>query len=153
MNREFGERQPTNPPGANRRVLLGLGDRRFSRRYPISVDLEYKAAGNDGMIIEGFGRTLNLSASGVLFEADQPLRPGMRIELSIAWPALLNGSLALNLRVCGRVARSDGNTYAIRIREHEFCLRGRYRMAKPRLGTSIPAVAARVAAAEPFAAV
>lgn len=153
MNREGGEsRRPANPLGASRRVLLALGDRRFTRRYPITVDLEYKAVGNDGTTIVGFGRTLNLSTSGVLFESDQPLQHGMRIELAIAWPALLNGSLALNLRLCGRVARSERNTCAIRIREHEFCLRGRYRLA-PRFLTSVSAVAAPAAAAGPFAAV
>jgi hypothetical protein len=129
------------------------GDRRLSRRYPITVDLQYKAADSGGVTIEGFGRTLNLSANGVLFESHQLLYSEMPIELSIAWPALLNDSLALNLRVCGRVARSDGNTHAIRIREHEFCLRGRYRVAKPRFLTSLPAVAARAAAAGTFFAV
>ena len=146
-------RQPPNSLGASRRILLSRGDRRLSRRYPIAVELEYRAAGNDGPAIQGFGRTLNLSTGGVLFETDQPLRPEMRIELAIAWPVRLNESLALNLCVCGRVARTDGQFHAIRIREHEFCLRGRYRLAKPRFRSFIPAAAARAAAEFSFGAV
>jgi hypothetical protein len=122
------------------------GDRRLSRRYPIAAGLKYKAVSSDGFTIEGFGRTLNLSAGGVLFEFDQSLPLGTRIELSIAWPALLNGSLALNLRVCGCVARSHENSCAIRIREHEFCLRGGLRVATPRVRVPIPAAAAHAAA-------
>jgi len=147
MSPEVGERrQPHNSLGASRRVLLALGDRRLSRRYPITVDLDYKAVSRDGAAVEGFGRTLNLSTSGVLFSSDRPLCPGMRIELAIAWPALLNDSLALDLRVCGRVARAEGTINAMHIRTHEFYLRGRYRVA-PRFRIVIPAVAARAASA------
>jgi PilZ domain len=113
-----------------RRIPWARGDRRLSRRYPIAADLEYRAVGSDGAAIEGMGRSVNLSANGILFQSDRALRAGMRIELSIAWPARLNDSLALNLRVSGRVSRSDGNCHAIRIRAHEFCLRGKYRLAE-----------------------
>jgi hypothetical protein len=142
---EAGPRQPPNAVGARRRALLALGDRRFHRRYPITAELEYRAVGEDGRAVQGSGRCLNLSTGGVLFETGEPLEAGMRVELAIAWPVRLNDSLALNLRVSGRISRSSGTSHGVRIREHEFCLRGRYRVAGPRFQT-LPASPASVAA-------
>jgi hypothetical protein len=131
-----------------RRELLRLGDRRFSRRYPIIAELEFQAIGDDGLRVKGLGRSIDLSTGGVLFEVDQilregALRKGMPIELVIAWPARLNRSLALNLCVSGRVARSHGTMHAVRMRDHDFCLRGRYRLGGLRFrSVAVPQVAA-----------
>jgi PilZ domain len=135
---ETHQQHPRNFLGASRRLLLALGDRRLTRRYPIAADIEFTAIGADGVALQGSGRTVNLSTGGVLFESDRILPVGIRIELVICWPARLNDAVALNLCVSGRVARSNGNSHAIRIREHEFCLRGRYRPAGLRFRT--PAV-------------
>jgi PilZ domain len=139
MNLGNRRRSPSLPLGARRRVLLALGDRRFHHRYPIAADLEYRAIGSDGSLLRGSGQSINLSASGVFFQSKQVLPPGTRIELTIAWPVRLNNVLALNLCVSGRVSRSDGISHAVRIREHEFCIRGRYRLAGPRFRTAIVA--------------
>jgi hypothetical protein len=147
---ETPRRHAPNPLGNRRRLLLALGDRRLNRRYPIAAELEYRAVGNDGVTLEGIGQTINLSTGGVLFQSDQALRVGLRIELAINWPARLNDSLALNLCVSGRVSRSEGNCHAVRIRAHEFCLRGRYRLAGPRFRNSALPEMARAAAAQPL---
>jgi hypothetical protein len=133
---------------ARRRLQLALGDRRLSRRYPISAELEYRAVGRDGVPFRGAGRSVNVSTGGILFQAEQALTPGMRIELTIAWPARLNDAVDLNLCVSGRVARSEGAFHVVRIREHEFCVRGRFRLAGPRFRISepVPAAYARAAA-------
>lgn len=123
-----------------RRLQLAMGDRRLTRRYPIAAEVEYRTVGRDGLPFRGAGRTLNLSTGGILFQSEQALAPGTRIELTIAWPARLNDAVDLNLCVSGRVARSDGKTHAIRIREHEFCVRGRYRLAGPRFRITEPAI-------------
>jgi hypothetical protein len=130
-----------------RRLQLAVGDRRLSRRYPIAVELEYRAVGRDGLPFRGAGRSVNLSTGGILFQSKQALTPGMRIELTIAWPARLNDAVDLNLCVSGRVARSDGNFHVVRIREHEFCVRGRFRLAGPRFRTTEPVAAAYARAA------
>jgi hypothetical protein len=129
---------PGKPPAAGRRLRPQSGDRRHNRRYPIAVEVEYRAIGPDGLAFRGVGRSLNLSTSGILFEARQNLWPGMRIELTIAWPVRLDNAVDLNLCVAGRVARTDGFTHAVRIREHEFCVRGKYRMAGPRFRPAVP---------------
>lgn len=121
-----------------RRLQLAMGDRRLSRRYPIATELEYRTIGRDGLAYRGAGQTINLSTGGILFQSEQALTPGTRIELTIAWPARLNDAVDLNLCVSGRVARTDGKSHVVRIREHEFCVRGRYRLAGPRFRTPEP---------------
>jgi PilZ domain len=115
-----------------RRLQLAVGDRRLTRRYPITTELEYRIVGRDGLAYRGSGRTVNLSTGGILFQSEQALTPGMRIELTIAWPARLNDAVDLNLCVSGRVARTDGKSHVVRIREHEFCVRGKFRLPGPR---------------------
>jgi PilZ domain len=128
-----------------RRLQLSLGDRRLTRRYPIAAEVEFRAVGRDGLPFRGAGQTINLSTGGILFQSEQTLAPGTRIELTIAWPARLNDSVDLNLCVSGRIARTDGKSHAVRIREHEFCLRGRYRRAGPRFRIAEPATSAAYA--------
>ena len=121
--------QPTGAAYSHRRRLARLfGDRRFSQRYPIIAELEYRVVQDDLVTGGGAGRSVNLSAGGMLFESENMLTPGAEVELTVAWPVLLNDKIALNLCVLGVVARSDGALHAISFREHEFCLRGRYRM-------------------------
>jgi hypothetical protein len=122
-----------------RRLQLAMGDRRLARRYPIATELEYRIIGREGLAYRGAGRTINLSTRGILFQSEQALTPGMRIELTIAWPARLNDAVDLNLCVSGRVARTDGKSHVVRIREHEFCVRGRYRLRGPRFHVTEPA--------------
>jgi hypothetical protein len=132
-------RHNTLSASVRRRMRLAIGDRRLARRYPITAELEYRIVGREGLAYSGAGQTINLSTGGILFQSEQALTPGMRIELTIAWPARLNDAVDLNLCVCGRVARTDGKSHVVRIREHEFCVRGRYRLAGPRFRVAEPA--------------
>lgn len=121
--------QPSGSAFSHRRRLARLfGDRRFSQRYPIIAELECRVVSDDLVTGSGSGRSVNLSASGMLFESECLLTPGAEVEVTLAWPVLLNNKIALNLCVFGVVARSDGALHAISFREHEFCLRGRYRL-------------------------
>jgi hypothetical protein len=49
----------------------------------------------------------------------------VEIELSIAWPATLNGVTALNLHVIGQTVRVQGNYTGVVIRRYEFRTRGK----------------------------
>lgn len=109
--------------------LLLRGERRSCRRYPIAVNLEYRVVRGSEVTCTGNGRTINLSTGGVLFEAAQALPEGCDIEVLVAWPALLDNEIALNLCIAGRVAWSSGFRSAVRVVNHEFCLRGRYRLS------------------------
>ena len=72
----------------------------------------------------GFGKTLNMSRRGVLFTTESTLTPGEFIELSVSWPALLNGVLPLKLVAHGPVVRTEDKQAAITIERYEFKTRG-----------------------------
>jgi len=109
MTRQF-EHEPAEPNSL----------RRSHRRYPMNVELEYKLLDGKTVLKTGFGRTLNLSSTGVLFECQETLPVGTQIRLSLAWPARLNDKVGLTLCINGRTVRSSGNCAAIEIINHEF---------------------------------
>jgi len=116
-----------------RRAFLHGNDRRTGHRYAISAAVEYRVICGYLVIQKGFGRTVNLSRGGVLFESDQALPVGTPIEVSVAWPARLHDTVDLNLCVSGQVVRSAGERTMVRILRHEFCLRGRFGSSKRRI--------------------
>ena len=68
----------------------------------------------------GVGKTLDISSGGVLFETAQQLRPGKRVELSVNWPALLEGGCPLKFVAVGRVVRAEETWAAMHIEQYEF---------------------------------
>ena len=60
----------------------------------------------------------------MLFCAEDPLAAGKRLELSISWPAQLDGKCGLNLVARGRIVRSEGSQVAIAIEKYEFRTKG-----------------------------
>ena len=124
--------------------------RRSHRRYPIYVDLEYKLLDGRQVLKTGAGRTLNLSSSGILFESDEALPPGMSIRLSLNWPAQLNDRVGLTLCINGRTIRSSGRCNAIEIMSHEF--RTRPLSAHARETKEMSPVTAAVMTARPVSA-
>ncbi len=73
----------------------------------------------------GTGETINISSTGVLFKAETPLPPGKRLELSISWPAQLDGKCGLKLVARGRIVRCHGTSIALEIDKYEFRTAGR----------------------------
>lgn len=96
------------------------GERRESRRYRIVLDLRWSVVRRRKVLASGAGRTLDLSSSGLLFDAGRPLPVGSRVELSIAWPALLYKTTSIQLMVYGRIIRADGSRNAVLMVRHEF---------------------------------
>lgn len=92
-------------------------------QYPVNMQLRYKTDGRAPRA--GMGQTSRMSTSEVVFTADQPLDAGTKLEISIAWPALLNGRVALQLVVTGDVVGSRGSLTTVRIRKYHFRTRGR----------------------------
>ena len=83
-------------------------------------EIRYRVLEQDKIIAVGNGKTLNLSSSGVAFVTENDLPVGAFIELSIAWPALLENRCPLQLIGFGRVLRSSGGTVASTIAQYEF---------------------------------
>ena len=81
----------------------------------------------------GFGRTVNISTGGILFEVDARLPVTGPIEVAIHWPHLLDGVVTLKLVMRGHIVRSDANAIAIKAEHHEFRT-GRRALSESNLG-------------------
>lgn len=112
------------------------GDRREDRRYNLVLDLRWKLVRRRKVLETGNGRTMDLSSSGLLFDAGRPLPVGLNVEISIAWPALLHNVAPMQLVVSGRIIRADGARVAVRMVQHEFRTAGNPAADQRNLGTA-----------------
>jgi hypothetical protein len=95
-------------------------DRLVGHRFPIEAELCYLLLNGKTIVAAGHGRSLNISSGGILFESMHSVRPGQQIELSIAWPAKIDGIVRMQLRASGRTVREQDNRTAVRILHYEF---------------------------------
>jgi len=117
-------------------------ERRASRRYAVSAEVRYLIVSRRTPIA-GTGRTVDLSSGGALIQAADRLPNGAKVKLSIAWPARLNGRIALSLEVAGRIARVDGLLVGVVFDHHDFRTRGlRYEVAQEATEGGVAAVTA-----------
>jgi hypothetical protein len=108
---------------SERRVRLPkeLGpDRRASVRFPLSLDLRYSVSYRRAPLETGSGQSIDLSSSGLLFAAQGPLKPGLKLDVAIIWPILLDEHVQLQLVVTGVVVWSSETETAMRIQRHDF---------------------------------
>lgn len=122
--------------------LAGTNERRAKRRFQIERDARYKLLYGHRIAETGFGRTLNISSSGVWFQTDGMLPTGVPVELHISWPALLNDHCPMKLLVFGCVVRSTETGAAVNIERYEFRTQGANAFQMPPL---IPASEGREA--------
>ena len=73
----------------------------------------------------GGGKTLNMSSGGVLFQTENSLLPGRRLEMTISWPAQLNNTCPLKLVARGRIVRVEDGRAAVEIQQYEFRTQGK----------------------------
>ena len=99
-------------------------DRRDRRRYDVDLNVQYKVIRRYQVCESGTGKTVNLSGGGVAVAIDNVLSPGSTVELSIAWPVMLNRNCPLNLVVTGKVIRSSKAMTAVRMERYEFRTQG-----------------------------
>lgn len=96
-------------------------ERRCAQRFPIEQEALYRILDHRAIAPEsGAGRTIDISSDGVLFETEQRLRSGKRVELSVNWPAALDGGCPLKFVALGRVVRAEDNKAAMHIEQYEF---------------------------------
>ena len=72
-------------------------DRRSCLRYPLTLELRYSVSNGRAPAATGAGRLIDLSNSGLRFFAPEPLEPGLKLDISIDWPILLDGRVQLQL--------------------------------------------------------
>ena len=101
-------------------------DRRSAIRFPLALGVRYSVLrrGKGGVAETGTGRTIDVSSSGLRFTAERALEAGLRVEVFIDWPLLLDGGVQLQLIASGTVVRSNGTEVALRIQRHDFRTRG-----------------------------
>lgn len=63
---------------------------------------------------------VNMSSCGILIATETGLPAGLAIALQIAWPAKLDGFIALTLHIRGCTVRSSGNRTDLIISQYEF---------------------------------
>lgn len=95
-------------------------ERRQKMRFPIAREVRYKVLENQRIAVAGVGTTENMSSGGVAFRSDGALPDGAYIEMSISWPALLDGECPMRLIVFGRIMRGDERTKVCTIEKWEF---------------------------------
>jgi hypothetical protein len=114
MNNIMGLRryEVTETPG-------GAANRRRTTRFPVCEELRYRVMHKLSRV-SGTGKTLNIGSGGVLFTTEEQLPLGRTVELSVHWPAKLDGSCPLKFVAIGRVIRSEADIAAVRIERYEF---------------------------------
>jgi hypothetical protein len=112
MKRQREQRVP-RPEGAS-------PERRASTRFSLNLEVGYTVPGRRGPVETGWGRTIDLSSSGLRFAAQSPLQPGLKLDVAIDWPVLLDGGVHLQLIATGVVVWSKGTETALRIQRHEL---------------------------------
>ena len=68
----------------------------------------------------GAGKVINMSSSGIAFTGETIFTPGTLMELSVGWPVLLQGEIAMKLVIKARVVWSERQVTALEILQHEF---------------------------------
>jgi PilZ domain len=96
-------------------------EKRRSQRFPLMCVVRYKTLNKHKLPLNGNGKTVNVSSSGVLFTSSDDIPVGSRLELSISWPVRLNDHCLLNLIVSGKVVRQAAKgLLVVDIKRYEF---------------------------------
>ena len=82
-------------------VDLDLGDR--ASRYPVTITVRYRPIGEIGWVES---KSINISSSGILFEADEPLEVDTPVELSFDLPSEIGGTGNGEITCRGMVVRT-----------------------------------------------
>jgi c-di-GMP-binding flagellar brake protein YcgR len=98
----------------------GLPERRGTSRFPVREDVRYRIVHSKTEIVSGSGTTLNISSGGILFTTAEKLPVGSRVDLSVNWPARLDGTCRLQFVVAGRVVRAESKRAVVQIDRYEF---------------------------------
>jgi hypothetical protein len=106
-------------------------DRRASVRFPLTLDVRYSVSHRRAPVETGSDQIIDLSSSG-LRRAAQGLEPGLKLDVAVNWPVLLDGRVQLQLILTGTVVWSSETEIALRIQRHDFRTRSvRLKAASP----------------------
>ena len=83
-------------------------------------EVKYRVRHSKTLVTSGTGKTLDIASGGILFSTDERLALGKTVEVSVHWPARLDGTCPLQFVATGKVVRSDHGKTAVRIEKYEF---------------------------------
>src|SRR5690348_352079 len=86
--------------------------------YPIEIPVSYEIPGTPR--VSGTGRTQAISSDFLRIESDRPLAVGLKIRVSLAWPASLPNGTRLNLWIEGEIADSVLQQITVKVVRYEF---------------------------------
>ncbi len=97
-------------------------NRRGSERLPIEREVHFRVIKDrSGKEASGFGKTVNMSSSGVMFTTTEQMLPSRcRVELDIDWPAKLDDKCALKFVAEGHLVRSEVGWAVLEIQRYEL---------------------------------
>lgn len=75
------------------------------------------------------GRTMWISSREVIFETAEPLPVGTDLEMTVAWPAMLDSSVGMQLWVRAHVVHSSAPVVTAAIYKYQFRTRSRAKAA------------------------
>jgi hypothetical protein len=88
------------------------------------LELRYKVKTKYGPLY-GFGQTRMMSSKDIIFGGGgDGLKPGMKAEIAVAWPFLLDGRIRLQLVLEARITGSQDGVTEARILAYHFRTRG-----------------------------
>ena len=108
-------------------------ERRRKVRYRIELNARYRTIGQTERIA-GIARTCDISSGGALLSSQHEIVAGTRVEISMEWPFLLDGSTPLQLSGKGTVVRCQGRNFAVELKTVQF------RTLKRRIEQRLPSV-------------
>ena len=89
------------------------------RSYSIPLQLCYKAKTKNGFLY-GFGQIRMMSSKEIMFGGNSGLRPGMKAEIAVAWPRLLDDRIRLQLVLQVTITSSRNGEAEGRILAYDF---------------------------------
>ena len=99
-----------------RETAFGGEERRRKKRFPIERAI--RCIPKTGAT--RYGRTVDISSTGVLFAVEDPPSLGQSVELTVDWPVRLNGETHLKLVILGSVIRREPDRAAVAIAHREY---------------------------------
>ena len=103
---------PTN------KITSANPDRRTRLRFPLDMDLRFQVS-RYGKSMSGTGQVVNISSKALAFRTGGLLQPGMRLSVSVAWPAKLN-ECKLRLAFEGVVLRARDGLVVATVERPQF---------------------------------
>ena len=97
---------------------------RYPHLYPITLDLHYQVLSGGRPVETGSGRTTRFGSRRVVFIAEPALQVAARLQVSVAWPVLLDDRVKLQLIIEGRVTGVDGDRVTLGVVKYHFRTRG-----------------------------